>query len=162
MINSIGPELWILNIVEKTTFLNDILHSIVTFTYKGPIKKYVLNFWTILDHSLPACVNILHFPLFLLAKYVLIASAQCVMHWHFRAFVGETELLCLHQYTCPWQKLFNEIDPWSQARKIQKNQGVSNIYVFEYPYMSIRSYLAYLYCHIFHLHKLVDEIYSGF
>ncbi len=38
---------------------------------KGPFKKYVLKFWTILDPSLPLCVILCYFPIPLPDKYVL-------------------------------------------------------------------------------------------
>ncbi len=40
---------------------------------KGPFKKYVLNFWTFLDPSLPLRVILCYFPILLLVKYVDVA-----------------------------------------------------------------------------------------
>jgi len=39
--------------------------------FKGPFKKYVLKFWTILDPSLPLSVILCYFPIPLPDKYVL-------------------------------------------------------------------------------------------
>jgi len=60
-----------------------LLLPVAVFSYKKPFKKYLLNFWTILDPSLPQCVIWCYFPMPLRHKYVLISKFFDIEHHFF-------------------------------------------------------------------------------
>ncbi len=56
-----------------------IIHYKKVHGYQGPFKKYVLNFWTNLDPSLPSCVIMCYFSIPLLVKYVLNSKTSVII-----------------------------------------------------------------------------------